>query len=177
VEQQLVLVTGPIGAGKSTVARTLGAELARLGIDNAVVDLDDIVFMQSTPAANPQEIWRRGRSVHAALVARWFQEGVHVVVAHGPFVGPDEESPLLVASPAARVRRLLLWVSYETAAERVQRDSSRGLSADPDFLRQTHQRFREMAAAIPTPEWEIDTEVTSPGVIAELIACSIVHRK
>lgn len=42
----LIVLAGPIGAGKSTVADLLGRRLAEAGSTVAVVDLDDVAFMQ-----------------------------------------------------------------------------------------------------------------------------------
>ena len=83
----LVVITGPIGAGKSSVSTLLGRRLSRAGKDAAVVDLDDVEFMQHTSTLDVGEWWARGLEAHASLVARWLDLGVDIVVAHGPLVG------------------------------------------------------------------------------------------
>lgn len=80
--QQLLIITGPIGSGKSTVSALLGPYLSRAGKDAVVVDLDDIEFMQHTSTLEVGAWWRRGLEAHAGLVTQWLALGVEIVVAH-----------------------------------------------------------------------------------------------
>src|SRR5688500_2552658 len=135
----LVVVAGPIAAGKSTVSDLVASRLARFG-SAAIVDLDDVAFMQRDVAF--PEVWRRAAIATAALVRAWFEAGTAAVVAHGPFFEAGGYGTLLASQPEhVEVRHVLLRVSYETALARVSGEPTRGMSKDPEFLRRTHQRF------------------------------------
>ena len=94
----LILVVGPIGAGKSTASRLLAVELESHGRSTAVVDLDDVVFMQGTDLDGIH--WQRGREVHSSLVSAWIRSGVDAVIAHGPIVTSGEMADFMRDIPA-----------------------------------------------------------------------------
>jgi shikimate kinase len=170
----LFVITGPIGAGKSTVADLLADELLADGRTAAVVDLDDVVLALRAPLADLDTSWVCAREVHSALVAAWLRSGVDVVIAHGPFFTPEESEALHAAIPATIAqRRVLLLVPFEVALERVRDDLSRGISKEPDFLRSTHERFASVRADLPPAEREFDTTTLSAGDIASTLARSL----
>lgn len=171
--QHLVVITGPIGAGKSTVSDGLGRRFKAAGIAAAVVDLDDVVFMQHAPVAEMEQSWARGRAAHASLVSAWLEAGVDAVIAHGPFHTPDDLSALYRGVPAGiRPRLVMLLVPYEVALARVSVDGSRGIAAgsrDPAFLRRTHERFNQVVGSLPQSEWTFDTVEASPETIVDTL--------
>jgi adenylylsulfate kinase-like enzyme len=79
----LVVIAGPIGAGKSTVAELLARQLAKTGVSAAVVDLDDVAFMHRE--IDLHKLWRRAAIAARSLVQGWFDADTDTVVAHGPF--------------------------------------------------------------------------------------------
>jgi hypothetical protein len=169
---ELVVVTGPIGAGKSTVARLLARRHAAAGRSAANVDLDDVTFMQDG-VHDPREFWRRGGTGLVALVRAWYASGIDVVIAHGPFFETDAYPALFAAAPpGARVRHVLLRVSYEVALARVTSDPTRGpraVSTRPDFLRRTHDTFRETIESLPPVDLDLDTTDLSADAVADRI--------
>jgi thymidylate kinase len=72
------------------------------------------------------------------------------------------------------VRHVLLRVSYETALRRVSGDPGRGLSKDPEFLKATHDRFRELERTKPEPHFVFDTEARTADDIATELGSAIV---
>ncbi len=167
---EVVAVTGPIGAGKSSVAAALARRLAASGRTAAVADLDD-VWVALQGEADLAVSWTRARAAHAALVAGWEAAGVDVVVVHGPFATLAERAPLQAGLPAEiRVRWAVLDVSYEAALARVADDPERGLSRDPDFLLQTHERYGRLAHELPIATWRFDTTRVGVDEIATVIA-------
>lgn len=167
----LVVVAGPIGAGKSTVADLLGQRFARVG-SAAVVDLDDVAFMQRDVAF--PEVWRRSAIATAALIRGWFEVGTSAVVAHGPFFEADGYRSLLCSQDdEVEVRHVLLRVSYETALTRVSGENTRGMSRDPEFLRRTHQRFRRLESTLPEMDFVFDTESVPADAVADEIAAAV----
>lgn len=159
----LVVITGPIGAGKSTVAARLTRRFARdAGLSVANVDLDDVAFMQAGLDDVP-ELWRRAGLAHVAMVRAWFDSGVDVVVAHGPFFESRSYDELFAT--ATDVHHVLLRIDYDTALARVTADSDRGISKDPGFLRMTHDAFAAIEPTLPSVDLVIETaELTADGV-------------
>lgn len=171
----LVVIAGPIAAGKSTVADLLARGLADRGVTAAVVDLDDVAFMQRDIAVH--KLWRRGAIAARALVQGWFDAKTDAVVAHGPFFESGGYEVLLDDHAAdVTVRHVLLRVSYDTALRRVSGDPGRRASKDPEFLKATHARFRELEPSLPTPHFVFDTEVRTATTIATELAAALAWR-
>lgn len=177
----LVVLTGPIGAGKTTVAPLVGQSLSRAGKDAAVVDLDDVEFMQHTAVLDVGQWWARGVEAHAALVAKWFALGVDIVVAHGPLVAVGvpgyDVGPLLRAVPTERVSHGLLRTPFHVAFDRVSEDRDRAenaISRNEGWLRGAHERFAAAVTTAPPFRWDFDTTVSTPAEIAEVVAADLV---
>lgn len=167
----LVVITGPIASGKSTVADRLAEHVRATGGSAVAVDLDDVVATLRAPASDFEQSWRRARAVHGALVAAWLHAGVDVVIAHGPFAAPEEVAALVDRVPPTVIPRwALLMAPYPVALERVTGDPQRVLSRDPDFLRYTHERFRSLLPDLPACEWTFDTTAMSADDIVQVLA-------
>ncbi len=170
----LVVVIGPIAAGKSTVAEALADRLVADGRSVAVVDVDDVVFMQRAPLEQFDRTWERGRAVHGELVGRWLRSDVDVVVAHGPAYTAEETTALMADVPDdVPVLRALLLVPYDVALDRVTADPDRALSRDPDFLRRTHDRFTALLPTIPPCDRTYRTEEVDAATIASDLAALV----
>jgi len=168
---ELVVVSGPIAAGKSTVAAAVGAIVGDAGLSAAVVDLDEIVASLRAPGAPWQRSWGQARRAHAALIGGWLRSGVEVVLADGPFHDSSEIATLLSEVPAGTVTRWCwLDVAYDVARRRTAADPTRGLSRDPAFLRHAHDHVAALIAERPTATWTFDTQATSLDIIVAAIA-------
>jgi hypothetical protein len=175
VVSELIVISGPIAAGKSTVAAAVGAAVQAVGLSAAVVDLDDIVASLRAPAAAWQQSWARARRAHGALIGGWLRSGVEVVLAHGPFHDGDEIATLLAEVPAGTVPRWCwLDVPYDTALERTAADPTRVVSRDPGFLRRAHDRVAARAAERPAPTWTFDTHRTPLDAIVAAITAGLL---
>ena len=169
----LVVIAGPIAAGKSTVAGLLARQMAMAGITVALVDLDEVAFMQRE--VDPHKLWRRGAIAARALVQGWFDAGTDAVVAHGPFFESGGYEVLLAGhGDDVTVRHVLLHLSYEAALRRVSEDVGRGLSKDPQFLKSTHDRFVEIERTLPEPHFVFDTQARTADGIATDLASALV---
>lgn len=132
----LVVVVGPIAAGKSTLAAEVGRRLRERGESVAVVALDSVAEM-----ALPTLEWEWAHEVHGRLVAAWLATPLRTVVAEGPST-PGEVDQLLRCVPHdVEVLTAVLVTRYEVAQQRALQDPGRGASKDPDFLRADHARF------------------------------------
>jgi shikimate kinase len=176
VSVRLVVIIGPIGAGKSTVARLLAERLVAAGLTAATPDVDDVVVMGTGPAATFDEMWDRGRRVHGAVVGAWLRSGVDVVIAHGPAYTAEETAALMAEVPAdTPTLRVLLLVPYVVALGRVTGDPLRGLSQDPLFLRETHERFADLLPTLAPCDHTFMTERLTADLIADALAADLLR--
>lgn len=159
----LVLVVGPIAAGKSTLAAGLAATLRERGRTVALCGLDEVA--DGAQRALPD--WDHYQGVLGALVAGWLRTPVDVVVAEGPNT-PGEVAAMLAHVPGARVVTVLAEVSYAVALERVGADPTRGLSRDPALLRAQHARFAAGRDGL-APDVVVDTGASSPSAAVETV--------
>jgi len=174
-EPLLVVIIGPIGSGKSTVARLLAAHLVAAGLTVATPDVDDVVVMGDGPPDTFDAMWSRGRRVHGAVVGAWLRSGVDVVIAHGPAYTDEETAALMAEVPAGTpTTRVMLLAPYAVALARVTGDPLRGVSKDPAFLRSTHERFDALRPAIAACDHTFATEHLAADVIAATLAAELV---
>jgi shikimate kinase len=168
----VIVITGPIASGKSTVARELARELERTPMRVAVIDLDLLYEMLAadSPKSDPAT-WTLARHAAAILVNTFSEAGVGAVIAEGSFNTPGDR-----AAFAQHLRTgveplyVTLRVSFEEALRRVQSDPSRGLSRDPRFLGPYFAAVGRTPAAVPATDIVIDTERTTATSAASAIA-------
>jgi hypothetical protein len=115
----VVVVTGPCGAGKSSVGFEAMDRLARAGVKAAFIDG---VLAHVTPS--PERDASAYRTAERALRALWrvFAEEGHTRLLLSRVVEDDEQLAIIVrAIPDARVRLFRLVASPATVAERLER--------------------------------------------------------
>lgn len=143
--RNLIVVTGPVGGGKSTTAIALAALLRSAGRTAAVVDLDDVYGMaQQGPGWTELAAWTSARLGCGALATAFFDTGIDDVVIDGEFFDAAMVADLLKpVSPDVTVTWFALLVSYPDTLRRVQDDENRiGLpSSNPNFLKQLHDQY------------------------------------
>lgn len=114
-----VLLVGPVGAGKTSVAVALGELLAARRLPVAVLDLDWLGWFHGPPgapgpdeliAANLRAVWPRFRSAGARylVLARALTSAAHVARIKEALSGVDTKIVLVTAPPhtiAARLAR------------------------------------------------------------------------
>ena len=168
----VIVITGPIASGKSTVARELARELERRHVRVAVIDLDLIFDMLKTDGPTSDDA-DRGLARHAAamLANTFLEQGVAVVVAEGSFNTPGDRIAFTRhLDPSVGPRYVTLRVPFEEALRRAQRDPTRGLSRDPAFLGPYFAAVGEALATVPGTDVVIDTERMSATSAAVAIA-------
>lgn len=119
--ETLIVLSGPIAAGKSTVAQALGRRLRQDGRPTAVVDLDELYLMMSAKPMGDPQVWRRARRAATALTDCFFASGIEVVVVEGAFWDESERAPFLDALTwSGSPLFVTLLVSNDVAYRRVQ---------------------------------------------------------
>jgi predicted kinase len=89
----VIVITGPVASGKSTIARGLARELERRHIRVAVIDLDLIFEMLATSEPDSEDAaWALARRAAAALANTFLEGGVAVVVADGSYNKPGHRA-------------------------------------------------------------------------------------
>jgi shikimate kinase len=142
----LVVISGPIASGKSTLGRAVAARLRC-----AVLDLD-LVYESLDPERRPkhdQEIWRDARRTAGLFARALLAEGRDVVI-EGDFRTAEKRADL----DSLSARYVTLVVQFDEALRRAQADPTRGLSRDRDIL---GAHYREDEPGLPT-DLVLDTE-------------------
>ena len=170
--EMVIVITGPIASGKSTVARELQRELARVDTRSAVIDLDHLAeALAADGSRSDDSTWTRARREAATRANAFEDDGVAVVIADGSFNTPVDraalEKDLHVTSAQLYVT---LRVSFEEALRRAQTDPTRGRSRDRRFLGAYFAGRRDVLAAVSETDLVIDTEVTTATEAARTIA-------
>jgi adenylylsulfate kinase-like enzyme len=158
----VIVITGPIASGKSTIARGLARELGRRHIRAAIIDLDILNEMLETDGSESGDAgWALARRAAAALANTFLEIGVAVVV-DGSFNRPGHRDDF-AEHLDARVDPLYvtLRVSYEEALRRAQGDPTRGMSRDPAFLGPYFTSVGHGLETVPVTDIVIDTEQMS----------------
>ncbi len=124
----VLIVTGPVGAGKTTVAAAISAELERRAVAHAWVDVDQLAQCFPRPVDDPFH----GRLVtrNLADLARNFREaGAGRLIL--PYVIEDAAGRAAIASaiPGGELTVVRLTVRPETVAARLRgRESGESLA-------------------------------------------------
>jgi lactoylglutathione lyase len=167
---KLLVISGPIAAGKSTVASALAATFRKSGRSVAVVDLDRLYMMLDDPApmSDPSHS-REARRAAAALTDHFVLDGIELVILEGTFWTMSEREELTAAlTTLVQPVFVTLHVSVEEALRRVQADSGRRASRDPAILRASHAAF---GAVSPIPT---DAIIDSSSVTADAVSVAII---
>jgi len=146
----LVTITGPIAAGKSTVANLLADHYIRAGRTVVIADVDDVAAMVCTPGAGAAGLWFAAHLAHGALVSQWMRTEADVVISVGPIYTQAERDALFAPLPTeAQVVKVLIDAPLSVTWARVQADQGRGASRQRDFHEAAQARYRTLVPEIP----------------------------
>jgi hypothetical protein len=178
----LVLLTGPVGGGKSTAARRL-AERLRLSLPGGpvrrvgVIDLDLVADMiRPQVYYGEDDLWRMARRICGGLADAIFREGHDVVIVEGEFFPAAELAALrdAVTTPVD-LSVITLDVSYAACQARVAGDPSpgRNLSRDPAFLHRMNTQFQTELPWLRSVSTVIDANQATAAELAATICASL----
>ena len=168
----VVVITGPIASGKSTVAIELARVLELIGVRAAVIDLD-LVHDRLTANGSPSDdsAWTLARRETATAADAFLEQGVAVVIAEGSFNLPSDRTTFTQhLRTSSGLVFVTLQVSFQEALRRAQADPTRGRSQDPQFLGSHFEARHDVLAAVPATDIVIDTERTTARAAAATIA-------
>ncbi|WP_150307781.1 ATP-binding protein [Planctomonas psychrotolerans] len=167
---RLIVLTGPMAAGKNATADALAHLLVSRGRTVVVADVDEVAAMVAEPGAASAGLWFAAHEAHGALVGRWLRSAVDYVVVVGPIYSPEEQAALTDQLPPGTVP---LWVVIDAPVEvtlaRAQVQPGRGRSREPDFHAAAHARFRALLPHIPAAR-RFDSTERSADEIASAVA-------
>jgi adenylylsulfate kinase-like enzyme len=156
----VLVITGPIASGKSTLAQAVGRAIEARNLSTAVIDLDLVYEMLDVHRGHKGDDrrWEAARRGAAGLTDRFLAAGIDVVVVEGEF---DARARATLAADLEgwnAPRFIALTVSYEEAYRRARADPTRGLSRDPAFLWPYFQGYQRAAADDDPVDLALDTE-------------------
>jgi adenylylsulfate kinase-like enzyme len=169
----VIVINGPVASGKSTVARALAREVERRGRTAAAIDLDLMYETLEHNGARKDDDRKRHRArLAAAALARCLEaDGVDVVIVEGDFPAATGRSTFVAAlGRAVAPRFVTLWVSFDEAAARVDRDATRTFSRDLAFLRRHYDEAERGRRSLPRTDLLLETGSNSPDQAARTIA-------
>ena len=144
----LILLTGPVGGGKSTTAVSVARELRARGRRAAVIDLDTIYPMaqQDEPIYSDIPTWQTTYRAAGAIASSFFESAIEDVVVEGGFFN-DEELNWFRAGlrPERSITIVALEVSWDGTRRRVEADPAedRVATRNVDILKWHHDRFTD----------------------------------
>jgi adenylylsulfate kinase-like enzyme len=170
---ELVVITGPIAAGKNTVAERLSDLLTESGRTVVVLDVDDVAAMVAMPGAAAAGLWFAAHEAHGALVGEWMRSSVDVVVVVGPIYSDEEQESFVRTLPdRTAIRWVVIDAPVSVTFDRACSDENRGLSRNREFHHAAHARFRELLPNIPDG-LRFDSSELDAGTIADEIAAAL----
>ena len=167
----LVLISGPVAAGKTTVAYAFAAYVRTHDYVAAAIDMDEMIAMVAGHDWSRIQRADRLRACCAAgsLVQSLFEAGTAVVAVAGSTLSPYEwdevTSHLETSQPSTYV---LLRVSLDESVRRAQNDSGRVRTKDPTYVARLAAAIDWSAAG--TPDLEIDTDDLTVSEVVQAIA-------
>lgn len=169
----LIVITGPVAAGKSTVSRAAARQLQAAGQRAAWVEMDLLYSMaRQRDGFGDAAIWSAARRGAAALADSFYASGMRVVIVEGAFYGgralEELKQPL-----ASKVREtfVTLHVSAPEALRRAltDRDPNRVASRDPELQRVLYREFASALPFLSKASHVLDAELAGPEALARSI--------
>ena len=161
LERRLIVVSGPVASGKTSVANGLAERARKRGLVAASMDIDLIVEMvRGTDWHGVTRIdWTRAWHASAGLVDSFFEEGFDLVVLAAPLfadLARAEVTDFVHSAPE------IIWISLRVSLDESHRRAladptpSRVLTRDREFLAKLYESIDWEQH--PQGDFVIDTE-------------------
>ncbi|ALD11834.1 AAA family ATPase [Clavibacter capsici] len=163
-----VILTGTVGAGKTTTMHALGALLGERDVPHALVDGDAVRLLHPAPADDPFQQELELRNLRA--LARTYREAGARVVLVATVVERSADLPRYAEALGSRAP-LVVRLSVDPDAVRARLDARH--SGDAAALAWHRARAPELAAIIDAAGLgglAIDTTSRTPAEVATLVA-------
>jgi len=178
VERRLIILTGPVGGGKSTVARALARQLRASGLQTAVLDLDLLYCMaRQSDGFDDRPIWTTARRGAAALADSFYRSGMSVVIVEGSFLDSQDLRELREAlTSGVNETFIALQVSATAALWRAQGDPdpSRVVSRDAGVQKVLYAEFEKALPFLRSVSRMLAADEASPEELARSICESVL---
>lgn len=161
---QLVVISGPIASGKSTLAAELVRLLRADGFSVALTDLDTVAEMALPTLPD----WTWAHRIHAQVVGAWVATDIDIVIDEGTSSSEEVQQVLAQVPPDVEVFHVVLTADYDHSLARAQADPGRGVSKGPDFLRAAHASFARHLPELPC-NLRLDVEGRDPWELARQV--------
>jgi shikimate kinase len=171
-ENQLIVVTGPVGGGKSTVARRLGVLLRSAGLETGVVDLDELYRMaRQSDGFGDLATWKIARRGAAAFAESVYASGFEAVIVEGGFFSEEEYMDLKRhIHSAVRETFVTLLVSPPEALRRAQLEPWRGSSKLPEGQKHHAAEFKAALPFLRASSVVLPADAADPDELAASIS-------
>lgn len=166
----LVLVAGPLAAGKSTVSQLVVDALRGRGRDVAFTALDDVADMARPTLPD----WEWAHDIHARLVGLWVRTGIDVVVDEGASSIGEVQAIHAQLPPETPTLHVVLAAEYEPALKRASSDPTRGISKEPAFLRSQYDHFATQLPLLPR-DLLLHVDGRTPAELANDVLAAFDH--
>jgi tRNA uridine 5-carbamoylmethylation protein Kti12 len=166
----LIVVSGTVASGKSTLSRALADEYERRGHRTAVIDLDLVYEMIGGVGAKKDDpaTWQLARRASGVLAANFEREGIDVVIVDGEFLTAADRSEFTTATAGSNAPLYVtLRVSLEEALRRVASDPHRTFSRDQGFLA---QHYASAPRETLRGDLVFEADAGTPGELARTVA-------
>ena len=164
----VLIVTGPVGVGKTTVASELSELLEGAGVPHALVDLDALRWCYPTRPDDPYSVTLAMRNL-AAVWSNFQSEGAKRLVVADVIESREELERYRAAVPGARVTVVRLQASPGTLRGRVRR---RELASGLERHLERAVELHDLMEVRKVEDLSVDTDSRSVDEIAR----EILHR-
>jgi adenylylsulfate kinase len=163
---QIAVLTGTIGAGKTTLAESLSELLHDRGIRHALIDLDGLGQVYPCPDGHAPYGYELALRNLADIWPNFLETGVTHAVVAGTILDHEQLERLRSALPGAHVTVLLVEAPGDLVHRRIRGRTSGALL--DDFLARTDDVAAEIASAAIHDE-EITNDQRPPHEVAQQI--------
>ncbi len=164
---QGIIVTGPVGAGKTTVSLALSELLEAQGISHALIDMDWLRWLYPSKSHDPFRS-ELGYKNLAALAKNYLAEGAKVLILADVVETLEQKEIYQEVIPEAKMTIVRLSAQESTLHDRLKKRES---EATLPWYKNRATELKEIMESRLIGDWVVETE----GKSAKQLAVSIVE--